>query len=792
MVTRTPNQTQPVLVQSRVDTGVGFFTHHGVWAPGVRLFRKLQFGAKACWISLAFLVPLLLLAAAYIRTSQATINFAEHELQGVAVIAQIEPWLIEVQKQRRLVLSGLSKAPDMDAIAARLDAVKAQVSGSAASLGLSAEFAKVSQVHEALRSKATVSVPDELEAVLQTYVDAVRDLRVTVMDRSELTLDPDQDTYYLMTLATEVVSDVIEPISRSRAIAGMLERKGGSHPELQRKLYGIWFLGSDKLKAIGQAAQRAGEANPEVVRRVRAVEATADSQAFLAEASKTWFEGAFKAEVEKLAVPGQKAVDSLRGVSSESLKLLGELLQARIDQTVDERRRLLVLSTIFLLAAAYLFYAFFLVMRGGLQEVTRHLEAMTEGDLTTSPKPWGRDEAAQLMLMLSKMQESLRSMVLQVRRSSDEIVHSSTEIAEGSMDLSARTEQTAANLEQSAAAMEEIGATVRQTSDHTQEATRIAAQNAVIARRGGEVIGNMVNTMENIQASSKKIEDIIGVIDGIAFQTNILALNAAVEAARAGEQGRGFAVVASEVRSLAGRSASAAREIKSLINASVEKVDGGTEIVREAGSTMQEIVTSAQRVNELLSYIASGSVEQTQGIGQVSEAVQDLDRATQQNAALVEETAAGASALRDQALALAQEVARFRVPEGLILEAREELRIDDLDIDGAIEAHRQWKVKLRTAIEHQSQLDAETISCDDRCPLGKWLYGPGGHRLGSRPSFVQLLEEHKVFHQAAGDVAKRINSGAYSQAQRMLGAGSEFAIASTAVTTALARVKRGV
>lgn len=172
----------------------------------------------------------------------------------------------------------------------------------------------------------------------------------------------------------------------------------------------------------------------------------------------------------------------------------------------------------------------------------------------------------------------------------------------------------------------------------------------------------MVSTMEEIQAASKRIEDIIGVIDGIAFQTNILALNAAVEAARAGEQGRGFAVVASEVRSLAQRSAAAAREIKGLIGTSVEKVEGGTRIVREAGSTMQEIVHSAQRVNELLSYIATGAVEQSQGIGQVSEAVQELDRATQQNAALVEETAAGATALREQAARLAREVARFQVP----------------------------------------------------------------------------------------------------------------------------------
>ncbi|MDD0838090.1 methyl-accepting chemotaxis protein [Curvibacter sp. HBC61] len=792
-MTRSPLLAPPATIappQARSDSS--FFQHHGVWAPGVRLFRKLQFGAKAGWISLAFLIPLILLVVAYVRTSQATIDFAEHELAGVAVIGKIEPWLIEVQRQRRLVLSGLAPTPDMNAISKALEGVKQHLSATQHQVDVRTELAAVEQLHAALAAQAGKAGLDEMEQGFQRYVDAVRDLRVTVLDRSELTLDPDQDTYYLMSLSTDVVSEVIESISRTRAMSGVLERRGRADPEALRRLYGIWYLGADRVGAISKAAARAAEANPEVRRRLQVDGAVTATRAFQAAASKAWFEGVYRAEIQALGQPGQLAVDQLRAVSGESLTLLSELLQKRIDRTVTERQILFSLLLVFLLLAAYLFYAFFLVMHGGLQEVTRHLEAMTEGDLTTSPRPWGRDEAARLMLMLARMQDSLRQMVLEVRNASNEIVHSSTEIAEGSMDLSARTEQTAANLEQSAAAMEQIGTTVRQTSDHTQEATRIAAQNAAIAGRGGEVIGNMVSTMEDIQTSSRKIEDIIGVIDGIAFQTNILALNAAVEAARAGEQGRGFAVVASEVRLLAGRSAEAAREIKQLIATSVEKVEGGTDIVRQAGSTMQEIVASAQRVNELLSYIATGSVEQSQGISQVGEAVQELDRATQQNAALVEETAAGAAALREQALGLAHEVARFQVPEGMVVESRPSLEIADLNVDSAIEAHRQWKVKLRAAIEQRSQLDAQTISCDDRCPLGQWLHGRGGQRFGGKPSFVALLEEHKGFHLAAGDVARRINAGALDDAQRMLGAGSAFAKASNAVTTALSRIKRGI
>ena len=315
-----------------------------------------------------------------------------------------------------------------------------------------------------------------------------------------------------------------------------------------------------------------------------------------------------------------------------------------------------------LLFAGYLFLSFYRVMDGGLKETRRHLRAMTDGDLSTSPSPWGRDEAAQLMLELSRMQESLRAMVLRVRRSSDEIVQSSGEIASGAMDLSSRTEQAAANLEESAAAMEEITSTVKTTADHTGEASRVASHNAEVAADGGRVMREVAATMDGIRSSSAKIGEIIGTIDGIAFQTNILALNAAVEAARAGEQGRGFAVVASEVRMLAQRSAEAAREIKALIGRSVEQVETGTGIVRKAGLTIDDIVGSSQRVNELLGEVATGAREQSVGIGQIGQAVQELDRMTQQNAALVEQTAAAATAMKVQANGLAEEVARFRMP----------------------------------------------------------------------------------------------------------------------------------
>jgi methyl-accepting chemotaxis protein len=269
-----------------------------------------------------------------------------------------------------------------------------------------------------------------------------------------------------------------------------------------------------------------------------------------------------------------------------------------------------------------------------------------------------------LLDSLSTMVRSLRTTVSQVRQSTDSISTASGEIATGNQDLSARTEQTASNLQRAASSMEQITGTVKQSADSARQANQLASSAAEVAARGGSVVSQVVTTMDEINASSKKISDIIGVIDGIAFQTNILALNAAVEAARAGEQGRGFAVVASEVRSLAQRSAQAAKEIKGLIGASVDRVEAGSRLVADAGKTMSEIVGSVQRVSDIIGEITAASSEQSDGISQVNQSVTQLDQMTQQNAALVEESAAAAESLRDQAKRLASVVATFRLEAG--------------------------------------------------------------------------------------------------------------------------------
>jgi methyl-accepting chemotaxis protein len=296
-----------------------------------------------------------------------------------------------------------------------------------------------------------------------------------------------------------------------------------------------------------------------------------------------------------------------------------------------------------------------------LSEVERSMRRIAEGDLATPVPPARHDEVGRMIAALSDMKQRLQGMVTDIQRSAESITTASTEIAAGSQDLSGRTEQTASSLQQTASSMEQLTGTVRQSADSARQASQLASSAAQVAHRGGQVVAQVVTTMDEINASSRKIADIIGVIDGIAFQTNILALNAAVEAARAGEQGRGFAVVASEVRSLAHRSADAAKEIKTLIGVSVNKVETGSSLVMQAGSTMTEIVASVQRVTDMIGEISAAAAEQSQGIGEVNTSVTQLDQMTQQNAALVEQSAAAAESLRDQSHRLSEVVGTFRI-----------------------------------------------------------------------------------------------------------------------------------
>ena len=367
----------------------------------------------------------------------------------------------------------------------------------------------------------------------------------------------------------------------------------------------------------------------------------------------------------EFSAASQPYLDSMRAYLDHQSKAMDAAGASVQDQAAQGRTQLAGLGLLALLLGAGLAGWLARSITVPLGQALAQAHAVAAGDLTQRVPVQGGDEVAALLHALQAMQDRLSTLVSQVRSGVDSVGTASQEIARGNADLSQRTEQTACSLQQTAISMAQLTGTVRQTADSARTANELASSASTVAQRGGAVVAQVVITMDDINASSKKIADIISTIDGIAFQTNILALNAAVEAARAGEQGRGFAVVASEVRSLAQRSAEAAREIKRLIGASVEKVESGSRLVADAGSTMTEIVASVQRVSDIIGEISAAAAEQSSGIGQVNGAVAQLDQATQQNAALVEESAAAAESLQAQSRQLASVVSAFRVADAV-------------------------------------------------------------------------------------------------------------------------------
>ena len=414
----------------------------------------------------------------------------------------------------------------------------------------------------------------------------------------------------------------------------------------------------DRLKADTNQPKGSELLNDLIVKREAYAKARADLMSFLAigkveEAGIYIFDDFQKPQDDYFA-----AVAAFTAYQEALMKEDGEHADGAADLAMKLAIAISVAGVLVAVGAAY---AVAKSIVWPLNRAVKISESVSSGDLTADIQAQGQDETAVLLRALHSMQAGLAQVVSNVRANADRVSTAAAEIAQGNNDLSLRTEQQASSLEQTASSMEELSATVKQNADAASQANQLAQSASAIASQGGQVVSDVVETMRGINDASRKISEIIGVIDAIAFQTNILALNAAVEAARAGEQGRGFAVVASEVRSLAGRSAEAAKEIKTLINANVERVERGTELVDKAGGTMAEVVNSIRRVTDIIGEINAASAEQAAGVNEVGVAVEDMDKVTQQNAALVEQMASAADSLRSQSQDLVQAVASFKL-----------------------------------------------------------------------------------------------------------------------------------
>ncbi|MES2126314.1 MAG: methyl-accepting chemotaxis protein [Pseudomonadota bacterium] len=637
------------------------------------LLGRLQLSHKFLILSLIALVLASIPSYFYLREAGKSLDAYASEQKGLPGVNKVLTALQLTQQHRglsALVLGGLAtseaargaKQKEADIAYAAVD----EVVKTANDPGVNQAWEGPKRDWEALRaavSNKSLTVAQSYQAHTSLCAKLLR-VNELIGDYYGLSLDPDKDSYQLIQSMYYQLPYLAEELGKTRAKgAGMLAKKEGS-PEDRLALSSLVARVSDRSDQMLNAFSKAATENPDFASKLGSAMKDAT------DASSKFTRLALDEIVKppELTYPGPdyvkiatQTIDLQYAVNNMAAKELVELMANKIAAFHKTRWMMLGSMVLLIMLAAYISYAITKSVTGPLHNAIDVAQAVAHGDLVHDFDVGPPNEVGQMLRALKQMNDSLRGIVGDVRNSIDSIGAATRDIASGNADVSARLESQASNLEETASSMEQMTSTVRANADNARQANELVQNASTVASKGGAVVTQVVQTMGEINESSRKIVDIIAVIDGIAFQTNILALNAAVEAARAGEQGRGFAVVASEVRNLAQRSAAAAKEIKELIGRSVEKVEVGNHLADEAGVAMTEIVSSVKRITEIMGDIAVASAEQGSGIEQINLAVTQMDDMTQQNAALVEQTAAASATLQEQAAALVNSMSVFQL-----------------------------------------------------------------------------------------------------------------------------------
>lgn len=642
---------------------------HSLVNPVVTLMGRLRLIPKFLIVAILFAAPAIIVSALLLNELNKSILISEKERVGVMHILLVHDVLQLTQQHRalrHLALSGnhpagevaLKKQTEVTAKLTELDAVQK----------MHPEMDVASSVNHNMKNWLALiqAIPSakakDSYAAHTALIDQLYKLSTNIADKSHLSLDPEVDTNYLISVFSKALPELANVIVDIAARGAPYIDTGLLEPNEDVLINAniMWAKRDiDRLPAQLDAMFRENPAFKEKIALPQAV--ITNSQKFLERAKNEVSSAVDQTNGTEFLTAGTQSVDALYAYARAAGKLLDNTLVERTERHVLNRNLMLAAILLTLLIAVYLLMGFYLSFSREIQKLSRAVGSVTKGNLSNQVQSTGKDEVAQLLNAFDGMRQVLASLVAEIRLSTDSISTASSEIAHGNADLSTRTEHQASSLEETSASMEQLTSAVKQNTQSARQANQNALSATEIAREGGLAVTQMITMMDAIQRSSQKIGDIIGVIDGIAFQTNILALNAAVEAARAGEQGRGFAVVATEVRNLAQRSASAAREIKALITTSVEQVSAGSRQVQSAGQTMQQIVLSIDAVTSNMRDISAASAGQQAGIEQVNHTLSQLDEITQQNAALVEQAAAAAESMYDQTLLLTKAVAVFTI-----------------------------------------------------------------------------------------------------------------------------------